>query len=165
MAQPSASRATQQKTITDPGVRIPPPAVFIVTLAISWVLQKYVPLPFLAHDTALWAGIAIVAMGLLFALMSVVTMLRGHGTVNTQAPSDALVVTGIYRISRNPMYVSNVLMYTGFAIAMGLPWGLILLPLLLIYTQVVVIAREEAYLASAFGQQYTDYKARVRRWL
>lgn len=165
MAQPSASGTTQQKTMTDPGVRIPPPAVYILALGISWLLQQYVPLPFLAHDTALWIGLALVAVGLVFALMSVVTMIRGHGTVNTHAPSDALVVTGIYRISRNPMYVSNALMYTGFAIAIGLLWGLILLPLLLIYIQVAVIAREEAFLASAFGQQYTDYRARVRRWL
>jgi protein-S-isoprenylcysteine O-methyltransferase Ste14 len=151
--------------MTDPGVRIPPPAVFIVTLVVSWVLQKYVPLPFIAHDTALWVGLAVVAVGLAIALMSVVTMLRGHGTVNTHAASNALVVSGIYRISRNPMYVSNVLIYTGFASAMGLPWGLILLPLPVLYTQVAVIAREERFLASAFGQQYTDYKARVRRWL
>ena len=151
--------------MTDPGVRIPPPAVFILALGISWLLQTFVPLPFLAHDTALWVGLALVAAGLVLALMSVATMIRGHGTVNTHAPSDALVVTGVYRISRNPMYVSNALMYTGFAIAMGVPWGLILLPFLLIFTQVVVIAREEKYLESAFGQQYTDYKTRVRRWL
>lgn len=165
MAQPSVSSGTQQKTLTDPGVRVPPPAVFILALVMSWGIQQFVPLPFIAHSTALWIGLALVAAGLVVAMMSVVTMIRGHGTVNSHAPSDALVVTGIYRISRNPMYVSNALMYTGFAIAIGLPWGLILLPLLLVYTQVAVIAPEEKYLSSAFGQQYTDYKARVRRWL
>jgi protein-S-isoprenylcysteine O-methyltransferase Ste14 len=161
----SANATTEQQTMTSPGVRVPPPAVYALALGASWLLQRTWPLPFIANDTALWVGITLVAIGLAFALTSIVTMMRGRGTVNTNAPSEALVVTGIYRISRNPMYVALALMYTGFAIAMILPWGLALLPLLLIYTQKMVIEREEAFLSKAFGQAYTDYAAHVRRWL
>jgi protein-S-isoprenylcysteine O-methyltransferase Ste14 len=63
------------------------------------------------------------------------------------------------------MYVALALTYIGAAVALVLPWGLLLLPLLLIYTQTMVIAREEAYLADAFGQDFANYKTRVRRWL
>lgn len=165
MAPQMTSSATQQKTIANPGVKVPPPAIYILAIVAGWLLQQQWPLPFIAHDTALWVGLAFVAVGLVMALMSVVTMLRGHGTVNTNLQSSALVVSGIYRVSRNPMYVALTLMYTGFAIAMSLPWSLILLPFIVIFIQTMVIAREEASLEKTFGQQYTEYKARVRRWL
>lgn len=164
MAQQTARNSTQAKFIANPGVKVPPPAIFILAIVAGWLLQKQWPLPFIAHDTALWVGLPFVAIGLVVALVSIVTMLRGHGTVNTNLQSSALVASGIYRISRNPMYVAITLMYIGFACAMSLPWSFILLPLLLIFTQVMVIAREEASLEKSFGQQYTDYKAHVRRW-
>ncbi len=165
MAQPTVSSTTQQKTIANPGVKVPPPAIYILAIVVGWLLQQQWPLPFIAPDTALWVGLALVAVGLVMALMSVVTMLRGHGTVNTNLQSSALVVSGIYRISRNPMYVALTLMYIGFAIALSLPWSLILLPLIVIFIQTAVISREEASLEKTFGQRYSDYKARVRRWL
>lgn len=165
MAPQMTSSATQQKTIANPGVKVPPPAIYILAIVAGWLLQQQWPLPFIAHDTALWVGLAFVAVGLVMALMSVVTMLRGHGTVNTNLQSSALVVSGIYRVSRNPMYVALTLMYTGFAIAMSLTWSLILLPFIVIFIQTMVIAREEASLEKTFGQLYTEYKARVRRWL
>jgi protein-S-isoprenylcysteine O-methyltransferase Ste14 len=165
MAQPTVSSSTRQKTIANPGVKIPPPAIYILAMVAGWLAQRQWPMPFIAHDTALWVGLAFVAVGLVMALMSIITMLRGHGAVNTNLQSSALVVSGIYRISRNPMYVALTLMYIGFAISMSLPWSLILLPFILIFIQTVVIAREEASLEKTFGQPYTDYKARVRRWL
>lgn len=165
MAQSSARSEASPNAVTNPGVRIPPPAMYILTFVVGWLLQSRLPLPFVSHDVALPAGLTVVAIGLVMALMSVVTMLRGHGTVNTNLQSPALVVSGIYRISRNPMYVALTIMYTGFALAMSLPWALILAPLLLVYVRTLVIAREEKSLVNAFGQQYLDYKARVRRWL
>lgn len=159
------SATTEQKTMTSPGVVIPPPVVYAAALGVAWLLQRVLPLPVLARSTALWVGVAIAAVGVAFAGLCVATLLRGHGTLNTNGRSAALVVTGVYRLSRNPMYVAVALMYTGAAVALDLPWGIVLLPLLLIYTQTMVIAREERYLAIAFGQQYADYRAHVRRWL
>lgn len=165
MAQRFAGKTTQQTTIASPGVVIPPPVVYAAALGASWLLQRFWPLPFITRDAALRVGLPIAAIGLACALLCIVTMLRGRGTLNTNGASNALVVTGVYRFSRNPMYVALALMYTGAAVALSLPWGLVLLPLLLIYTQTLVIAREERYLTSAFGQQYADYASRVRRWL
>lgn len=165
MTYGSTDSETQLSEMTSPGVRIPPPFVYAAALGISWLLQRIWLLPFLARGTALWLGFALVAVGLLFALISIATILRGHGTVNTNGGSDALVITGPYRFSRNPMYVALAIMYTGFAVALSLPWGLVALPLLLVCTQTLVIAREEAFLSATFGQEYVNYKARVRRWL
>lgn len=165
MAQRSVSGISQQKTLTSPGVKMPPPLVYAAALGVGWLLQRAWPLPFLAPTTALWVGLSIAAVGLACALLCIATLLRGRGTLNTNGASQALVVTGVYRMSRNPMYVALAMMYTGAAVALSLPWGLILLPLLLIYTQTKVIAREERFLAGAFGQQYADYAAHVRRWI
>jgi protein-S-isoprenylcysteine O-methyltransferase Ste14 len=93
------------------------------------------------------------------------TMLRRHGTLNTAAASAALVTSGPYRYSRNPMYVGLILLHTGLALVFALPWAVPLLILLVLYTSVGVIAPEERYLDRAFGDDYRVYETQVRRWL
>ncbi len=148
-----------------PGVRIPPPVVYAAMLLVAWFIQGRLPLPFLSRTVALAIGIPLLCCGTALALTGVATMLRGKGTLNTNGQSAALVTTGLYRFTRNPMYLSLVLQYSGLACIFGFTWALLLLPLLIIYTQVGVIAREERHLERAFGQTYLAYKARVRRWL
>jgi protein-S-isoprenylcysteine O-methyltransferase Ste14 len=80
-------------------------------------------------------------------------------------PSTALVVSGPYRFTRNPMYLGMAFLYVGLAFALGVIWALFLLPLVIAAVDQLVIAREEAYLVRKFGQPYCDYMARVRRWL
>jgi protein-S-isoprenylcysteine O-methyltransferase Ste14 len=96
---------------------------------------------------------------------SIPTLLRGKGTLNTNGSSAALVTSGPYRISRNPMYLGLVLLYAGVACVFSVVWALPLLIPLIIYTQLSVIAREERYLDRAFGDTYRAYRVRVRRWL
>lgn len=159
-----AARGAGQRS-DSPGVRIPPPLVFIVALVVGYFLQARFPLPLIPQPYATLAGAVTLVLGVALALASVITMLRGKGTVNTNAASQALVTTGIYRISRNPMYVSNALIYIGFALLLSATWALALLPLPLIYTQVAVILPEERFLTRHFGDAYRAYTARVRRWL
>ena len=99
------------------------------------------------------------------ALVSIVTMIRGKGVLNTNAPSSELVTTGVYRISRNPMYAGLALVYTGVASLNNMTWPLAFLPLLIIYTKVAVILPEERFLMRHFGATYRAYMSRVRRWL
>ncbi len=159
-----STRVARQRA-DSPGVRIPPPLVYIIALVVGYFLQSRFPLPFIPQPYAMIAGDVALALGIALALTSIVTMLRGKGTVNTNAASQALVTTGVYRFSRNPMYVSNTLLYIGFALLLGLTWALIFLPLPLIYTQVAVILPEERFLTRHFGDAYRAYQARVRRWL
>jgi protein-S-isoprenylcysteine O-methyltransferase Ste14 len=167
MSEQSARVAAQgaRQRADSPGVRIPPPLVYIVALAVGYFLQTRFPLPLIPQPYAMIAGDVTLVLGVALALASIITMLRGKGTVNTNAASQALVTTGIYRISRNPMYVSNALIYIGFALLLGATWALALLPLPLIYTQVAVILPEERFLTRHFGDAYRAYAARVRRWL
>ncbi|HZC06552.1 MAG TPA: isoprenylcysteine carboxylmethyltransferase family protein [Ktedonobacterales bacterium] len=165
MSQQSFTDTAKAGAIDSPGVKVPPPIIFALTLLATWGAQAALDLPRLPSTVALWVGIPVLIAGLSVAGLSIVTMLRGRGTLNTNAASHALVTSGIYRVTRNPMYLSLALQYTGAAIALDAPWALILLPLLLVYTQRMVIAREEAFLVNAFGQEYLTYKASVRRWL
>ena len=76
-----------------------------------------------------------------------------------------LVTTGAYRITRNPMYTGLALAYLGGALLADSWWPLATLPFALLAVRRIVIDPEERYLASCFGQTYTAYRARVRRWL
>jgi protein-S-isoprenylcysteine O-methyltransferase Ste14 len=80
-------------------------------------------------------------------------------------PATALVVTGPYRFSRNPMYVGATLFYIGISFWVNSLWPLLLLPVVLVIMSRGVIAREEAYLERLFGDEYRSYRSRVRRWL
>jgi protein-S-isoprenylcysteine O-methyltransferase Ste14 len=80
-------------------------------------------------------------------------------------PSTVLVIVGPYRITRNPMYVGLIFLYVGLAIWFAVFWAMALLPLCIAVIRYYVIAKEERYLERKFGQEYLDYKTRVRRWL
>ncbi|HEX9068921.1 MAG TPA: isoprenylcysteine carboxylmethyltransferase family protein [Ktedonobacterales bacterium] len=148
-----------------PGVRIPPPIYYIAAFLLGLFLQSRFPLPTLPPPVALGVGIPLTALGVLFAGASVPTMLRGHGTLNTDRPSAALVTSGLYRLTRNPMYLALTLVGGGLACALGITWALPLLIPVVIYTQIGVIMPEERYLERTFGDAYRAYRRRVRRWL
>jgi protein-S-isoprenylcysteine O-methyltransferase Ste14 len=80
-------------------------------------------------------------------------------------PTTALVTSGPYRFTRNPMYLGMSFLYIAFAFAFGVIWALAFLPAVIVMVDRFVIAREEPYLEQKFGQSYRAYKARVRRWL
>jgi len=157
--------AGRTQRLDSPGVRIPPPVVYVAAFLISLALQARFPLPFLARPIALGLGGAIAALGALCIVTSIPTMLRGRGTLNTAGPSAALVVSGPYRFSRNPMYLGLTLLYAGVAVMFGVVWALLFVLPLVIYTQIWVIAPEERYLQRAFGDDYSVYSAHVRRWV
>ena len=90
---------------------------------------------------------------------------RAGTSVVPAEPATALVVTGPYRFTRNPIYIGFVLAYFGFAIVLTSMWVLLLLIPVLVILQRGVVAREEEYLERQFGEAYRKYKARVPRWL
>src|SRR5687767_15833965 len=145
-----------------------PPLLFLAALVLGFALDRLLPLP-LTHPelTSIgWtAGGALIALGV--AIMA--AGIRNFSRADTPVPSNqavrALVTTGIHGWSRNPIYVGMLLLYAGIGIAARSPWVLILALPLIIILRYGVIAREETYLESRFGDAYRDYKARVRRWL
>jgi protein-S-isoprenylcysteine O-methyltransferase Ste14 len=141
-------------------VRVPPPVHFALAFVAGWLLQRWLPLSTLSPAMAFWPGVTLAALAALWTVAAVATMLRGRGTLTTAGASAALVTSGPFRLSRNPMYLGLALLYCGLLLIVGVTWALLLLFPVLVYTQVRVIAPEERYLERTFADDYRSYQAR-----
>jgi protein-S-isoprenylcysteine O-methyltransferase Ste14 len=146
-------------------VLFPPPLIYVTAFILGLRLQSSFPLPLLLpkllrtflSGTLLGTGITIGALA--------VREMKSAGTsVRPQQPTTALVVEGPYRLTRNPIYLSMTLIYSGLAMLANALWPLLLLPLPLQLLKRGVIEREEHYLEHKFGEQYQSYKESVPRW-
>ena len=149
------------------GVIALPPLIFLGFLAAATVLEAILPLPIpVAHSLARYVPGAMLAAGG-FVMIAIGTRLFAAAGTNVPPtlPTTALVVDGIYRRSRNPLYLGLILIYLGLGVAAGSLWAIGLVAPLLWVINVGVVKREERYLERKFGDAYRDYKARVRRWI
>lgn len=138
--------------------------IYIVLGLGAAVLQSRLPLPFIAASTARPLGAVILVVNMVIGLPAVRGMFAARTSPNPSRPTTALVLSGPYRFTRNPMYLGLTLMYAGLAIFFRLTWGLALLPLVVWLITIWVIVPEETYLEHKFGAQYLSYKSRVSRW-
>jgi len=147
-------------------LRVPPPLYYAAAFAAGMLLRgATVPLAIGARPATGVVGVAVLGAGLALALAGVAQVLRHRTTIVPHHPVSALVTTGAYRLSRNPMYTGLALAYLGGALLADSWWPLATLPFALLAVRRIVIDPEERYLAGCFGQTYTAYRARVRRWL
>ena len=142
-----------------------PPLVYLVSLASGTAIHLVAPVRFLPATLAVSLGIPLLAAAIaLFS--SSVAKFRAAGTpVPARKPTTAIVRTGPYRFSRNPIYLAFSLFQLGIAIWINSVWLLATLVGAVTLMHSIVIPREEQYLERKFGAQYLDYKASVRRWL
>jgi len=147
------------------GVRIQPPALTFFHLMAAYLLGWFVPLPIPVPDWQAMFGLGIVVFGLALAFWAFTLFSRAGTTLDPHGGTSALVSSGPYRFTRNPIYVGYACLLVGFPLVINEYWGLILSPVLILLMNRLVIQYEEAYLAQRLGQPYLDYKARVRRWL
>lgn len=147
-------------------VRLPPPLVFLGALVLGAVIQTFAPLrlelPFaLRAGGALFAGAAGVAL-----LAGALSLFRRTGQdPKPWEPTPEIVSTGIYRFTRNPMYVGMALLLLALGLAFANAWIVALVPTVLAVVYWTAVRHEEAYLERKFGAAYEAYKARTRRWL
>jgi protein-S-isoprenylcysteine O-methyltransferase Ste14 len=139
-------------------------ALFLVAVALAW----FVPLPLFPDAVALvtrMVGGIVVAGAIILAYLAEQEFRRaGTATIPT-APTTAIITTGVFTRTRNPIYVAFTAAMIGWALAANSWWFLIVTPFAVYAVTKLAIEREEAYLARKFGPTYTAYKARVRRWL
>src|SRR6266849_5088618 len=149
------------------GVIVLPPLIFLGFLAAAAVLEAVVPLPLLAAHAfpRYLAGAALATGGFVMIAMGARRFLAAGTNIPPNLPTTALVVDGIYRRTRNPLYLGTTLVYLGLGVAAGSFWAIGLVVPLLWVINTGVIAREEHYLERKFGDAYRAYKARVRRWV
>jgi len=150
------------------GVRILPPLIYLGGLILGYAIWWFWPVPIAPGE---WSVVIRIAGGGAFLLgvgliaVAFTAFRRVGEDPNPMAPTNALTFEGPYRFTRNPMYVGMALLQGGLALAGNALWPLVALIPVLWIVRTQVIDKEEQYLERRFGQQYRDYKARVRRWL
>ena len=153
-----------------PGVRFPPPFLFVTAFLVAWLLEsKVARLRFVGAEASTapieTAGGFMVVLGLLLIAWGMVTFLRARTAILPIKSASKLVDFGPYRITRNPMYTGMSLIYLGSMLVLNMVWPLFIFPLVLWLLYRYVISKEERYLLAEFGDDYRDYCRRVRRWI
>lgn len=147
-----------------PGVKFPPPFIYAIGVLLGAWLDHTVPLFTYPAGPARLIAVGCGVLWLVLTASAIGLFRRAHTSIIPIRPANALVAAGIYRFTRNPMYLGLVFLYLAVTLWFGLTWPLILLPVVIACIQVFVITREERYLERRFGQSYLDYQSRVRRW-
>ncbi|WP_200342220.1 methyltransferase [Rhodovibrio sodomensis] len=148
-----------------PNVKLPPPAIYAGAFAIGCGLHWLLPWSAFAGPSRWLLAAALGLPAVALALWALLTFRRADTAIEPWAPARNLVTHGPYAYTRNPMYVSLTLLTAGAAVALDLPWALLLVPVAVLVTDRYVIAREEVHLSHMFGAAYRSYCARTRRWL
>ena len=146
-------------------VKIHPPVLLVIHFLAAYFLNRFVPLSFTFPKILVWVGYALILVGLGLAVSAVSQFMRARTTLDPHGSVSEIVTGGVYGFSRNPIYLGFVCLLVGFPFIFGSYWGLILSPLFVLLMNALVIQHEEAYLEKKFGEVYTSYKSRVRRWL
>lgn len=158
-AAPSSSPDT-------PGVIAPPPVLFGIFFGVAFLLNCLHPLPIPLSKRAISLPCVILLNASWpLAIWASFTMHYAGTRINPLRPVTALVTSGPFRFSRNPLSVSLVLLYLGLAFQINSLWPLFLFPVLLIFNHYGITLREERYLESKFGDTYRQYRTTVRRWI
>lgn len=146
---------------------ISPPLIGLLTGAGMWGLARMLPDLTVEASLLRWCAVAVMAVGVLIEAVSVLAFLRARTTVTPLKPEKAstLVVSGLYHVSRNPMYLGMLILLIGWALWLANPAALILPPVFVLYLTVFQIKPEEAALSEKFGSDYEAYRGRVRRWI
>lgn len=151
-----------------PGVRFPPPFIFVGGFVLAWLLQRRLGFDIAGGGPGLAqtiAGAVILVAGLGWMASGLVTFGSNRTAIIPHRTARLLVRSGPYRFTRNPMYLGLTWAYVGLSVVLNWVWPLVLLPVVLIVLTTAVIHREEAYLRAAFGPDYDNYCRHVRRWL
>jgi protein-S-isoprenylcysteine O-methyltransferase Ste14 len=148
-------------------LKIPPPLAAIGVALLMWLTSRVVGPLEAPYGLRIGATLALVVVGLGFDLAGLLSFVRAKTTVNPIKPAStsSLVVTGVYRVTRNPMYLGLLLVLLGWATFLANGAAFLLAPLFVLYINRFQIAPEERVLSAKFGAEFSAYQARVRRWL
>ena len=148
-------------------VRVPPPLDFLGAVIAGVLVHGFVaPLPMdLPLVSRIAAGTVVTAAGLAFMGLAMSLFRRTGQDPKPWATTPEIISSGIYRFTRNPMYVGMALIQIAIGIGLANWWVILAVPVSLVLVYLTAIRHEEAYLERKFGSAYTDYKMSVRRWL
>lgn len=139
----------------------------LLCIAAGFVAGYFVPLPFFAGPVAIRAAVssALIAAAAGIIFVSRRELVKNKEHPNPYRPTNAIVSSGIYGISRNPIYVAFMIVVVATAVAANNAWLFAAAAAAFLVLRFAVVRVEERYLLSKFGSEYDDYRHRVRRWL
>ena len=148
-------------------LRVPPLAVVLFAALCMWLVARVVPALAVGIPWRVAAAIACAVLGAAIVLAGVAAFRQAHTTLNPTTPeaSSAVVASGVYRWSRNPMYLGFLVLLAGWAVYLANLVSVLLLPAFVAYMNRFQIKPEERALEAKFGASYTSYKQQVRRWV
>ena len=147
--------------------KVPPPVVAAAAALIIWGISQLTPQIEIPSSVRFVASLTLVVGGVTLAVAGFLSFRRARTTVHPTRPEEAtsLVTTGIYRFTRNPMYLGLLLILVAWVVFLSSPWALLGAAAFVLYLSRFQIAPEERALLKLFGSEYASYKASVRRWL
>ncbi|TNF86546.1 MAG: isoprenylcysteine carboxylmethyltransferase family protein [Gammaproteobacteria bacterium] len=148
-----------------PGLKFPPALLALAAIGCAWLADQVRPLPIAASDGLRLAGITIIALAVLLALIALVQFIRASTHVEPWRPTTKVIRTGVFRFSRNPIYLSFCIATVGIGLLLNSWWVVASVTVIKPLLEHFVISREEAYLEKKYGEHYLEYKRQVRRWL
>ncbi len=148
-------------------LKIPPPAITVLVAAAMWEVSRLTPSLQIPTAIRLMLALAVGLVGIGFSAAGVISFRRARTTLNPTKPQTAssLVSSGVYAVTRNPMYVGLLFLLIAFAVFLSSPWALLGPAAYFLYIGRFQIAPEERALTALFGAEYTAYLSKVRRWL
>ena len=148
-----------------PNVVVLPPLLYLAAFLTVLLLRWIRPWPILPPHLVPWVGIGLLLAGLAIGIPGRIALKSAGTSVKPTQPTTAIVTRGSYRFTRNPLYVGLTCFFVGLALAFNTGWGFVVLVPLLVTMHYGVVLREEHYLERKFGDEYRQYRARVRRYL
>jgi protein-S-isoprenylcysteine O-methyltransferase Ste14 len=142
-----------------------PPIVALFYMVFAFALGFLIPIPLPMPPLVKNLGFALLCIGFLFGLAAIMEFRKARTTLDPHGSVTQVISSGIYRLSRNPIYLGFLLIVIGLPLCLGLYGGIILAPFFIFTMNRLVIEHEEAYLEKKFGAAYAGYRSRVRRWL
>ncbi len=142
-----------------------PPIIALMFIVIAYFLGRFAPLPFVVPVILRNIGLFMTFVGFLLGIGAFIEFRKARTTLDPHGSAKQLVTSGIYRFTRNPIYLGFLLMVIGLPLNSGLYWGVVMAPFYILTMNRLVIEREETYLEGKFKDVFASYKTRVRRWL
>ena len=149
----------------NPGIKVPPPLIYMVPLVLGLMLDRIRQVSLLPRGVARGLGWSLMGGGAVLNAWFLKTIRKTNVPLRTDKPVPRLTTEGPFRYSRNPSYLALAMIYAGIASLRNSLWAMLLLPAVVMAMEREVIGREERYLERTFGEEYLDYKAKVRRWV
>jgi protein-S-isoprenylcysteine O-methyltransferase Ste14 len=147
--------------------RIPPPLVALIMAVLMWAAARLTPAMPISCTIRIAAAVVLAILGGISAILGIRAFGRAKTTVNPIKIQEAstLVTTGIYRYTRNPMYLGLTLLLLGWGVYLSAPWAILGAAAFMFFITRFQIIPEERILEAKFGTAYTAYRQQVGRWL